>query len=106
VRFEVFTTVRMMMLIFWVLAPCRLVGIFRVFWPNVLSNEELWSRANEEPVAIQIKLRKWRALYWNPQGQRKRGRPKMNWRRSVEDEARKEGKTWRELRALARNRIC
>jgi hypothetical protein len=34
--------------------------IFRVFWPNVLSNEELWSRANEELVAIQIKRRKWR----------------------------------------------
>jgi hypothetical protein len=26
VRFEVFTTVGMMMLIFWVFAPCRLVG--------------------------------------------------------------------------------
>jgi hypothetical protein len=33
--------------------------IFRVFWPNVLSNEEMLSRANEEPVAIQIKHRKW-----------------------------------------------
>jgi hypothetical protein len=29
----------------------------------------------------------------------------MNWWRSVEEEVRKEGKTWRELRALARNRI-
>jgi hypothetical protein len=29
----------------------------------------------------------------------------MNWWRSVEEEARKEGKTWRDLRTLARNRI-
>jgi hypothetical protein len=34
--------------------------IIRVFWPNLLSNEELWSRRNEEPVVVQIKRRKWR----------------------------------------------
>jgi hypothetical protein len=63
--------------------------VFRVFWPNVLSNEDLWSRTNEEPVTVRINRTKWRrighklrmkqdavekrALCWNLQGQRKRG---------------------------------
>ena len=38
------------------------------------------------------------ALLWNPQGNRKRGRPKISWRRSVIKEA---GRSWNELRFLA-----
>jgi hypothetical protein len=41
------------------------------------------------------------ALLWNPQGSRKRGRPKTNWRRSVIKEA---GRSWNELRFLAADR--
>ena len=44
-------------------------------------------------------------LDWNPQGQRKRGRPKQTWRRSVHYEALGEGKSWGEVKQLARNRI-
>jgi hypothetical protein len=36
-------------------------------------------------------------LDWNPQGQRKRGRPKQTWRRSVHNEALGEGKSWGEV---------
>jgi hypothetical protein len=43
-------------------------------------------------------------LDWNPQGQWKRGRPKETWRRSVH-EALGEGKSWGEVKQLARNRI-
>ena len=35
------------------------------------------------------------ALFWNPQGNRKRGRPRNSWRRSVNKEA---GRSWNELR--------
>jgi hypothetical protein len=38
------------------------------------------------------------ALFWNPQGNRKRGRPRNSWRRSVITEA---GRSWNELRFLA-----
>jgi hypothetical protein len=38
------------------------------------------------------------ALLWNPQGSRKRGRPKSSWRRSVIKEA---GRSWNELWFLA-----
>jgi hypothetical protein len=46
-------------------------------------------------------LRKKVALLWNPQGSRKRGRPKNIWRRSVIKEA---GRSWIELRFLAVDR--
>ena len=36
--------------------------ILRIFWPNIISNENLWKQTNEEPVQIQIKRRKWRCL--------------------------------------------
>jgi hypothetical protein len=68
-----------------------------------MSNEELWNKTSQEPIAVEIKRRKWRwightlrkpdgaiekaALEWNPQRVRKRGRPKKTWRRTIEDEA-------------------
>jgi hypothetical protein len=74
-----------------------------IHWPEVISNEELWRRAEETDISIQIKRRKWNWIghtmrkghdtiereisNWNPQGQRKRGRPKQTWRRSVHNEA-------------------
>jgi hypothetical protein len=44
------------------------------------------------------------ALEWNPQGTRKRGRPKKTWRRSIMEEAQREGWTWREEKRLAADR--
>ena len=41
------------------------------------------------------------ALLWNPQGNRKRGRPKNSWRRTVIKEA---GRSWNELSFLADDR--
>jgi hypothetical protein len=85
-----------------------------------MSNEELWNKTSQEPIAVEIKRRKWRwightlrkpdgaiekaALEWNPQGVRKRGRPKKTWRRTIEDEAMEMGKTWGEVKRLANNR--
>jgi hypothetical protein len=37
-------------------------------------------------------------LDWKPQGTRKRGRPKKTWKRSVVEEAQREGRTWREVK--------
>ena len=87
----------------------------------MISNEELWRRAEETVISIQIKRRKWNwtgqalrkghdiiereVLDWNPQGQRKSGRPKQTWRRSVHNEAVGEGKSLGEVKQLARNRI-
>jgi hypothetical protein len=69
----------------------------------------------------QIKCRKWKwigqtlrkgptaienqALNGTPQGQRRRGRPRMTWKRTVAEEAGKADKPWKEVRALAKNRV-
>jgi hypothetical protein len=80
----------------------------------------LWETTGETPVEPQIKKRKWKwightirkdenaveriALDWNPQGRRKRGRPKKTWRKSIMEEAQREGRTWREVKRLAADR--
>ena len=94
--------------------------VLNIHWPEVISNEELWRRAEETEIPVQIRRRKcnWightprkgqdiierEVMDWNPQRQRKRGRPKQTWR-SVHNEALGEDKTWNEVKQLVRNRI-
>ena len=89
--------------------------ILRIWWPNI-SNKDLWKVTGQEDINLKIK-RKFRwishtlrkedgeipkaALLWNPQGNRKRGRPRNSWRRLVIKEA---GRSWNELRFLAADR--
>ena len=90
--------------------------ILRLWWPNI-SNKDLWKATGQEDINLEIRKRKFRwightlrnkdgeipkaALHWNPQGNRKRGRPKNSWRISVIKEA---GRSWNELRFLAADR--
>ncbi|KAI8518919.1 hypothetical protein Bbelb_021760 [Branchiostoma belcheri] len=83
-------------------------------------NEDLWSRAGQEPVAIQILRRKWswirhtvrkpadsttrQALSWNPRGKRRRGRPRNSWRRDTERGLSEIGMRWKEIEREAQNR--
>jgi hypothetical protein len=92
--------------------------ICRIRWPRVISNEKLWKESNQENVNMEIRRRKFRwightlrksdrepckaALMWNPEGSRKRGRPRNSWRRSTLTEVGK--RSWRELRPIARDR--
>ena len=93
--------------------------ILKIYWPNTISNDALLRRTEEEPIEIQIKRRKWgwighslrkkdsiekEALKWNPQGCRRRGRPRASWRRTVEEELRGIGKSWADASELAQNR--
>ena len=75
----------------------------------------------EEPIAIQIKRRKWRwightlrkppeaiekqALEWNPQGAPKVGRPRGTWRKTINEEMEQCGKVWWEAKAIVTNRV-
>nr|KAG5689303.1 hypothetical protein BaRGS_022027 [Batillaria attramentaria] len=95
--------------------------IFNIRWPEKIRNEELWERAGQEPVAKQILRRKWgwightlrkpassttrQALTWNPQGKRKRGRPRNSWRRDTEAELCKQGTNWTGVARIAQNRV-
>ena len=94
--------------------------ILNVKWFDRVPNTTLWERAKQEQLAVQVRRQRWRwvghmlrkdtanvtrqALEWNPQGKRKRGRPKQTWRRTVHDELRIIGLTWEGAKRNARDR--
>ena len=94
--------------------------IRRIFWPEKIRNEDLLKSCNMEPISACVKRRRSRwlghvlrlpndslarvALRWTPQGMRKRGRPKITWRRYVEAELRDAGLTWETASKQAKDR--
>ena len=66
--------------------------ILRLWRPNIISNKDQWKVTGQEDINVEIRKRKFRwighilrkedgeipksALFWNPQGNRKRGRPR------------------------------
>ena len=95
--------------------------ILRIKWPDTITNEELWERSGQKPLDRQTEKGKWSrsghtlrkpsgitekdALVWNPQGKRRRGRPKKTWKRTVEEEDRDQGKRREEVKAVAKNKV-
>ncbi|VDP30666.1 unnamed protein product [Schistosoma margrebowiei] len=95
--------------------------ILQIRWPNTINNNLLWERTNQIPVEEEIKKKrsKWiehtlrkapncvtrQALIWNPQGRRRRGRPKNTLRREVEIDMRIMNKNWIELERKAQDRV-
>jgi hypothetical protein len=71
--------------------------IMNIKWTDKITDEELWRITRKKPIENQRKRRKWNwightlrkeagaiektALDMNPQGYRRRGRPKRTWRR-------------------------
>ena len=97
--------------------------IIRAWWPDTwISNEELHRRCQQRPIETEIRERRWKwightlrrganeicreALDWNPQGQRRRGRPRGSWRRSLANDIQTvDGNlSWRQVKAIAGNR--
>ena len=94
--------------------------ILRIRWEQRVSNKKVSERTGVNPIVDEVRTRRWRwvghvlrmeknrhpliALKWNPQGKRKRGRPRGTWRRTVDEERLKAGKTWYELGWLALDR--
>jgi len=92
-------------------------NIISIRWPNTINNKELWKKTKQQPIETVIRTRKWKwightlrkkdknvtkqALDWNPQGQRRRGRPKNTWRRGLNTELQKIGMTWNETKTMA-----
>jgi hypothetical protein len=95
--------------------------ILRIFWPDQITNKELWKRTKQLRIDLQIRKRKWgwlghkprkpsddiarQALEWNPQGIRGRGRPRNTWQRMELEEAKGVKKTWAEIKTDAKNRV-
>ncbi|XP_056015927.1 uncharacterized protein LOC130053203 [Ostrea edulis] len=94
--------------------------ILKVFWPNTISNKDLYQRTSTSPISEMIKMRRWKwighvhrmgatsipkiAMRWTPAGKRNRGRPKETWRRSVEKEMKECGWTWSRIQNMAADR--
>ena len=88
-------------------------------WTDKISNE-LWRITHQKSIDNEIKRIKWNwirhtlrketgaientALDWNPQGYRRRGRPKRTWRRTIEDEIRSTRRSWNEVKGIAGDR--
>ena len=95
--------------------------VMNIFWPEWITNKDLWSIANQKPIDEEIRRRRWKwlghtlrkdhgnitrqSLTWNPTGKRGRGRPKMTWRRTVEGEMRQAKLSWGQLSTIAPNRV-
>jgi hypothetical protein len=89
-------------------------------WPEVISNHDLWEKTKQKPISTEIQKRKWKwighiltkppsdisraALEWNPQGTRKRERPRTRWRRTMLNVLKPEKKSWAEVKGLTANR--
>jgi hypothetical protein len=96
--------------------------ILHLQWYDKITNKELWERTGQQPVEQEIRGRRWgwightlrkppgsitrQALRWNPQGKRGKGRPRNTWRRELETEYKKAGKTWRDLEKIASDRTA
>ena len=84
--------------------------IMKIFWPNKISNKDLHNITNTKDMKTWLIQKRWRwlghvlrkpyedmtkvALRWTPEGERKRGRPKTTWRRTIENEIKERGYTW------------
>ena len=95
--------------------------ILRIFWPDQITNNELWKRTKQQRIDLQIRKHKWgwlghtmrkpmnditrQALEWSPQGKRSRGRPKNTWRRPVLEGAKGVKKTRAKIKCVAKNRV-
>ena len=94
--------------------------IMNIKWTDKITNEELWRIAHQKSIENQIKGRKWNwightlrketgaiektALDCNPQGYRRRRRPKRTWRRTTEDEIRSTRRSQNEVKGKAGDR--
>ncbi|KAI0231346.1 hypothetical protein LSAT2_018330 [Lamellibrachia satsuma] len=94
--------------------------ILRIHWMDRVSNKDLWDRTHQAQIEIEILKRRWgwlghtlrkpttnitrQVLTWNPQGKRKRGRPKNTWRRDLEADIKQTGKGWQQLERIAQDR--
>ena len=94
--------------------------ILRIHWPDKISYRELWQRTKQKPIKEEILQKRWRwightlrkpasnitrqALKWNPQGKRKRGRPRNTWRRELEADIKRIGHEWKIPEKLAQDR--
>lgn len=94
--------------------------ILQICWPDTISNTNLCQRTGQLPIEEDIRKRRWgwightlrkppanvtrQALKWNPQGKRKRGRPRNTWQQDLEADIAKMGYSLNQLERMAQDR--
>ena len=93
----------------------------KIYWPRKIKNKDLYIRTGQKDLITVIKQRQFRwhghvfrngnssipktALKWTPaEGKRNRGRPRDTWRRTIESDIKKMGKTRKEVEKIAADR--
>jgi hypothetical protein len=95
--------------------------ICRIFWPNTISNNELFALTKSMSIEDEIKMKRWRwlghvirmgtlrspkvALHWKPEnGRRTRGRPKKTWRKTILEDLEELEMEWEQMEERAMDR--
>jgi endonuclease/exonuclease/phosphatase family metal-dependent hydrolase len=95
--------------------------ILKIRWQQHIRNETVFEMAGANRISDEVRRRRWNwighilrkdwnddcavALGWTPEGRRKRGRPKITWRRMIEKERNEAGwNTWTSVRQAAKDR--
>ena len=94
----------------------RVLGIY---WLTTIGSAA-WETTGQAPMRQELTSRKWtwightlrrpnyciarQALLWNPQGSRRRGRPRDRWRRDTDHVIQSRGLSWHQLERLSRDR--
>ncbi|VDP73291.1 unnamed protein product, partial [Schistosoma curassoni] len=95
--------------------------VLNIHWPDAIRNSLLWERTNQLPAEEEIRKGRWKrightlrkssncikrqALTWNPEGKRKRGRPKNTLRRIIEVDMKRMNYNWKELGRVTQDRV-
>ncbi len=93
--------------------------ICQIFWPNKISNNELYKKTGSWSIIKEITHRRLRwlghvltmeqdtkiALRWTPPGKRKPWRSKTTWHRTVTQELEQMNLSWGEAQHAARDRM-
>ncbi|KAL1267682.1 hypothetical protein QQF64_033045 [Cirrhinus molitorella] len=95
--------------------------ICQIFWPNKISNQQLYKKTGSQSITKDVTLRclRWLghvlrmeqeqiprvALRWTPPGKRKPGHPKNTWRRTVVLELQKMNMSWGEAQHVAKDHM-
>ncbi|VDO48595.1 unnamed protein product [Schistosoma margrebowiei] len=96
-------------------------SILNIHWPDTIRNSLLWETTNELSAEDEIRKRRWKwigytlrklpncitrkALTWDPEGKRKRGRPKDTLRQKIKADMKKMNNNWKELERIAQHRV-
>lgn len=96
--------------------------LLKITYRDRVTNEEVYRRAGVEPLHVQVTKRRFRfaghilrlpdprparvAVLWNPKnGKRRRGRPKITWRRTFLEDLRSVELSWDEATTAAIDRV-